>query len=337
MSNTMNTPFGYDYVIDLEDREHNGINYFTRYNKNGEREEVMSVAIDAEGPHDRYNMCDTIMCKMPTGVSVADAFKMCHMHEYGYELFFVDSGLMHLFVDGKVCMVKKGDIIQLQAGQIHSMASEEDVKWRGFFHDLDSFQNGVKTGAVASLLGDVRQDPDFMAARASLGKDFYLCEPPVYEEIPTEEMSSVRHPDRPLATYRFEGVTVKPLVRRCENAGVCELTLAELEPGYSLRYGYHSLREQFYVREGHVKLSLFGKEYDAKAGSIINVPMLAPFKITAVEKSDVYDVSGQAHWFAFLINLESIRVNDPERLKDPSTLKALKEHFKVELEAVEKA
>ena len=146
MSNVTNTPYGYDYVIDLEDRENNGINYVTRYHENGEREEVMSVALDAEGEHGRYNMCDTIMCKMPTGVTIEEAFKMCHMHEFGYETFFVDSGLMHLYVDGKVCTVKKGDIIQLQAGQVHSMATEEDVKWRGFFHDLDSFKNGVKNG-----------------------------------------------------------------------------------------------------------------------------------------------------------------------------------------------
>jgi len=335
MSNVMNTPFGYDYVIDLNDTEHNGINYFTRYNKNGEREEVMSVALDSEGPHDRYNMCDTIMCKMPTGVTVADAFKMCHMHEFGYETFFVDSGLMHLYVDGKVCDVKKGDIIQLQAGQIHSMATEEDVKWRGFFHDLDSFQNGVKINAVArSIGGDVKSDPMFLEARGSLGKDFYHCEDPVYDVIPVEEMSAVRHPSRPLAEYHFDGVTLKPLVRRCENAGVCELMLAEMEPGFRVSYGYHRKREQFYVREGLVKLELFGQEYLVKGESIINVPMLAPFSITAVEKSDVYDVSGQAHWFAFLQNLESIRVNAPARLEDPATLAELKAHFEVEAETV---
>ena len=35
MPNVMNTPYGYDYVIDLKDRENNGIRYVTRYNKNG--------------------------------------------------------------------------------------------------------------------------------------------------------------------------------------------------------------------------------------------------------------------------------------------------------------
>lgn len=331
MSNVMNTPYGYDYVIDLKDRENNGIKYVTRLNANGEREEVMSVALDAEGEHGRYNMCDTIMCKMPTGVTIDEAFKMCHTHEFGFETFFVDSGLMHLFVDGKCCMVKKGDIIQLQPGQLHSMATEEDVKWRGFLHDMDSFKNGVKNGYTANFLGDGRSDPEFMAARAAAGTDFIPCEPPVYEEIPTEEMSAVRHPDRPLAVFKFDGVTVKPITRRCENAGVCELVLAEMEPGFSMSYKYHSQREQFYVREGKVKLTLFGEEYIVTSESIINVPMLAPFTITALEKSDVYDVSGQAHWFAFLLNLESIRKNDPERLKDPETLKKLKEQFKVEV------
>ena len=330
--------FGYDFVLDLEDRENNGINYFTRYNvNNGEREEVMSVALDAEGPHGRYNMCDTIMCKMPTGVTVDEAFKMCHMHNYGYETFFVDSGLMHLYVDGKVCMVKTGDIIQLQAGQVHAMASEEDVKWRGWFHDLDSFHNGIQAGKVAARLakmGVPRDDPDFMAARMATGKDFYLCEPPVYEEIPVEEMMAVRHPDRPLAQFDFKGFSIRQITRRCENAGVSELILCRMEPGFSFSYGYHKLREQYYVRTGKVKLELFGDEYIVTGGSIINIPILAPFKITAIEQSDVYDINGQANWFPFFLNLESIRKKAPERLDDPETIKFLKEHFNVETESI---
>ena len=100
-------------------------------------------------------------------------------------------------------------------------------------------------------------------------------------------------------------------------------------------YKYHRLREQFYVREGKVKLTLFGEEYIVTSESIINVPMLAPFTITALEPSDVYDVSGQAHWFAFFLNYESICKNDPERLKDPETLKKLKAQFHVEVESID--
>ena len=36
------------------------------------------------------------------------------------------------------------------------------------------------------------------------------------------------------------------------------------------------------------KLTLFGEEYIVTSESIINVPMLAPFTITALEPSDVY-------------------------------------------------
>lgn len=329
-----NIPIGIPYVLDLDDHEGSGIPTMIRYHANGEREEEMSPVLDGEGPHGLYNVTDTVMCRMPTGVTPEEASKMAHMHTSGYETFFVDSGSMYLYTDGKRTIVRTGDIVHLQAGQMHSMASLEDVKWRGFFHDLDSFLDASQVTAVTQRIPEAADDPAFN--RAKLAADFIRCEPPVFRDVPPEEMGAVRNPARPLAAYRFDGLTVKVIVPRWENAGVTECVMAEIAAGGSLRWGYHSYREQYYVRRGRVKLSIFGEEHVAQKACIINVPKLAPFTLTALEDAEIYDMGGQTRWFAWLQDLESVRTYDPARLGDAEAMQALKDKFGVPLAAFEK-
>ena len=303
------------WSIDLEDHQASGIRDFTRYHANGEREEVMSAVMDGIGPHGLYNVTDTVMCKMPTGVTPEEASRMVHEHRLGWETFFVDSGSMYLYVDGKRCVIREGDIVQLQPRQIHSMASMEDVKWRGFFHDLDSFQTSIAVNEVADRLQPgIKQDPAFQKAQGA--KDHVRHEQPTFTDVPAETVNAVKNPARPLARFDFPGLTVKVIVPRWENGGVTELVLGEMAAGKKLSWGYHPCREQYYVRSGRVKLTLFGEERIAKAGCIINVPMLAPFTLEALEDAAVYDVGGQAEWFSFLLDYDSLRTYSPERLSE---------------------
>ena len=324
-----NIPITIPYVIDLDDHEGSGIPTLIRYHANGEREEEMSPVMDGEGPHGLFNVTDTVMCKMPTGVTPEEASKMAHMHSRGYETFFVDSGRMYLYADGKRTVVQTGDIVHLQAGQMHSMASLEDVKWRGFFHDLDSFLDGNQVTAVTQRIPGAAEDPAFQKAKAA--RDFLRCEMPVFRDVPPEEMGAVRNPSRPLAAYAFPGFTAKVIVPRWENAGVTECVMAEAEAGVTFRWGYHRCREQYYVRKGRVKLSVFGEEYEAGKSCIVNVPKLAPYSLTVLEDAEVYDMGGQTLWFSYLQDLESVRTYDPARLKDGAAMQALKDKFGIEL------
>lgn len=321
------------FIIDLDDHEGSGIKTFIRYHANGEKEEEMSAVLDGAGPHGLYNITDTVMNKTPTGVSVEEASRMVHEHKKGYELFFVDSGKMYLYVYGKRCIIQTGDIVQLQPEQIHSMVSMEDVKWRGFFHDLDSFQDSIEINEAMEKIPGGKQSPEF--SKAKLPVDHVRHEQPFFVDVPTETVNAVKHPDRPLGKFEFDGVTVKTIVPRWENGGVTELNLAELQAGTTLRWGYHPYREQYYVRKGRVELNIYGESYVAKKSCVINVPKLAPFRLTALEDAEVYDVGGQTHWFNFLLDLESIRTFNRERLNDPQTLIQLKETYRIPLEAIE--
>ena len=327
-----NIPIPFPYVIDLDDHEASGIPTMIRYHANGEEEEEMSPVIDGEGPHGLYNVTDTVMCKMPTGVTPEEASKMAHMHTYGYETFFVDSGKMYLYTDGKRTIIQEGDIVHLQAGQMHSMASIEDVKWRGFFHDLDSFLDASAVTAVTQRIPAAADDPAFQ--KAKLAADFIRCELPYYKDVPPEEMGAVRHPSRPLAAFDFPGATVKVIVPRWENAGVTECCMAELQKGAKLTWGYHSYREQYYIRKGSVRLTVFGETYTAKKGCIVQVPKLAPFSLQALEDAEVYDMGGQTKWFAFLLDFESVRHYEPERIAKPEEVQALKDKWGIQLQSL---
>ena len=319
------------WIIDLDDHQASGIRDFTRYNPNGEREEVMSAVMDGIGPHGLYNLTDTVMCRMPTGVTPEEASKMNHEHRLGFELFFVDSGSMYLYIDGRRCIIREGDILQLQPTQIHAMASIEDVKWRGFFHDLDTFNTSIEVNRVAGLLGgDVKQDPAFQKAQGV--KDHRKHEQPTYIDVPAETVNAVKNPARPLASFHFPGLTAKVIVPRWENWGVTELVLGEMKAGTKITWGYHPFREQYYVRKGKVKLSLFGEERIAGKSCVVNVPMLAPFSLEALEDAEVYDVGGQTEWFNFLLDYHSLRTYAPERLAE--ALPALKERDHVAIETI---
>ena len=101
-----------------------------------------------------------------------------------------------------------------------------------------------------------------------------------------------------------------------------------------LPWGYHPTREQYYVRSGKVKLTVFGEEYVAGKACLVNVPRLAPFTLTALEDAEVYDMGGQTKWFAFLQDYESVRTYDPARLADKAALQALKDKYGIPLESM---
>ena len=143
----------------------------------------------------------------------------------------------------------------------------------------------------------------------------------------------MKNPARPLARFEFPGLTAKVIVPRWENWGVTELVLGEMKAGTRISWGYHPCREQYYVRRGRVKLSLFGEERIAGKSCVINVPMLAPFSLEALEDAEVYDVGGQTEWFNFLLDYTSLKTYNPERLEE--ALPALKERDGVAIEAIE--
>ena len=109
-----------EFLFDLKTPETTWRGSGKHFFPNGKEASEAGMITSAEGPHGLYWCLDTIMHKVPE--EYMDTWDMPHFHVRGYETFFVDSGWMYLYVDGRKCKVVPGDIIQLQPYQQHGMA-----------------------------------------------------------------------------------------------------------------------------------------------------------------------------------------------------------------------
>ena len=286
----------------------------------------------AEGEHGLYWCLDTVMHK--NGEPGQEKTPMPHFHWRGYETFFVDSNSLWLYVDGMKAKASKGDIIQLQAGQPQGMLFLEDVKWRGTYHDFETYPEARDVGLVKRMMPDLKDDPELNALASRGMMDSNPMEPFLCKEVPTEQCPAIKNPSRPHAAYEFPGCSFRIIVERWENGGVKELDCAIMEPGFTAQWvKYPPIRELFYLRSGKVKFNICGKEFIADDECVINAPRFAPRSIEVLEKSEMYDLGGQPYWSLFLRNCEAIKHYDPDSLT-PEKLAELKKKFKIQIESI---
>ena len=323
-------------VIDLNDHDSSWLIPWKQEAPDGYVGEYQSTILMAEGPHREYSVTDSIMCAKRPEQTADEASAFSHAHKNGFETFFVDSGWMYLYVDGRKCKVVPGDIIQLHPYQQHGMAFMEDVKYRGFFHDLNSLDFAEIAQHLKDKMPEAAADPEFQKVRAEVGgMDMIMRERPVYKKVPTEEVRAVKNPDRPYASYEFPGCTVGVITTRWENAGVNEMICARLKKGAAVSWNpYPRERELYYVRHGLAEFTVYGEKHIAKEGCIVNIPRFAPHSLKVLEDSEIYDMGGKPQWFAFLQDYEAIRTYDPQRLEKPETLADLRKKFGVEVSGI---
>lgn len=316
-----------EFLFDLKDPASSWHGSSKTYFTTGDISSEAGNVIEPEGPHRLYWVLDTLMHKVPDGID-SDTVHMAHVHRNGYETFFVDSGSLWLYINNQKCLVKKGDIVQLQAGQAHGMYFLEDVKWRGTYHDYMVPDEMLDVARVAARMPEFADDPELKALDP--GMDHIRLEPLLYTEVPAEQCLAVKNPSRPWAEYAFNGVTMKIIVERWENGGTKELCCAVMEPGFTAEWEkFPVVRDLFYVRSGKVKFNIMGEEIIADDECIVNVPRFAPHSMEVLEKTEMYELGGQTMWSLFLQQYTSLLQRSPERLKDGTTLSELKKKFNV--------
>ena len=256
--------------------------------------EEQSTILMGEGPNRIFCVTDSIMHAIPEGTD-PDSSAMAHEHRFGYETFFCDSGKMYLYIDGKKCLVKEGDILHLQAGQAHGMAFLEDMKYRGFFHDMDIIGDAQAVNNLRTYMQVDYNDSEFAKARG--GNDFIVRERPCSRRFLPRRFPRSGIRTAP-AEYRLDGGQMKVLIQRWENAGVCELC-AEMEPGFTAEWVKSPGTGTCSVRSGQVRFTVYNEEFTAKAGCLVNIPKFAPHSLVALTKAQVYDVGGQTYWASF--------------------------------------
>ena len=320
------------YVYDLKDPASSWTGSSKSYFANGEVSSECGAVVGPEGPHGLYWMLDTVMKQVPADTDI-DKVHMPHYHVKGYETFFVDSGKLYLYINGQKALCQAGDIVHLQAGQAHGFGFIEEVKWRGTYHDYIVDPDVMNVAKVSSMMPEAADDPELKALNP--GMDNIKLEPFAFKEVAPEECLAIKHPDRPHAEYKFEGVDFKIIIERWENGGVKEMCCAKMQPGFTAEWDkYPKLRELFYVRKGKVKFKVMNDEFIADDECVVDIPKFAPHSIEVLEETEMYDLGGQTYWSLFMQNYESIKNNDPERFAKPETLEDLKKKFNMPIKSI---
>ena len=321
-----------EFLFDLKTPETTWRGSGKHFFPNGKEASEAGMITSAEGPHGLYWCLDTIMHKVPE--EYMDTWDMPHFHVRGYETFFVDSGKVYIYINGQRVLCQKGDIVHLQAGQAHGMKFIEEVKWRGTYHDFETYPESRDVGRVKRMMPELADDPELAACAPRGEMDNTPLEHFLYKDVPVEQCLAIKNIARPWASYDLPGCSVKVLVERWENGGVKELDCAVMQPGFTAEWVmYPPLRELLYVRSGKVKFKVLGQEFIADDECVVSIPRFAPHSLEALEHSEVYDLGGQSYWSLFFQSYEYIRTKEPERLT-PETVEALKKKFQVQIKSI---
>jgi len=315
------------YLMDLNNQE-NWLYSIELFGANGHKGEDQRTIHMPEGSDRLFCVTDSLMYPAAPDAPVDYHY---HEHKYGWEDFFVDSGGLDLYVNGKKAYVAPGDIIHLQPYEAHGMNFHAPTKYRGFMHGIANSDNAPVFAVLREKNPDAANDPD-LPRNKILGGDFHPREAPVLKEIAPEMCSSIRNISRPLETFELDGITMKMIVARWENGGLCEMWAAEMKEGFkaeSIKYPLHL--EMYYVTSGQVKFTIFDEEFVAGPECVVKVPKLAAFSITAMTDAVMYDVGGLPRWYAYLQDRASVLEYDPARAKNPAAFEALREKFDVQL------
>jgi len=316
------------FLIDLNDEE-NWINpQVLGARPDGSRGEDQRTIHLGQGVHRLFCVTDSVMYPGdPANVHF-------HEHTMGYECFFVDSGGMDLYVDGKKTYVAPGSLIHLQPRQAHGMSFRAPTKYRGFFHDMKNSDTALERALLRKNRPDIVHEPDYMARFVSSQHDTIRRDPFACVEVPVEQVSAVRHISRPLDTFVLEGVTMKMITARWENGGVNEMWAAEMAPGFHAEWvEYPTETEMFYVTAGEIEFKVYDETFIARAECVVKLPIFAPRSMTVLKEAVMYDIGGLTRWQAILQDYTSLLKNDPSKIQDPAEMAALREKYGCQIQS----
>ena len=275
-----------------------------------------------------YTMTDSLM--YPTE---KDEYMLpLHEHRKGYETFFVDSGDMDLWVNGKIARVVPGSLLHLQPYEIHRMVIRETVKFRGFFQDW----NGVDIVPTVQLLEHNYPGISgrFFEANAVKDRDFFMHESADYTRVEAEEVAAIRHPYRPLARFDLDGISMKMMIGRWETAGVREVWRMEMEEGFHAEWvDFPEYRELYYVTGGEIRFKVCEDEFVAHSECLVDIPKHLPHSIEVQKNAVVYDMGGMTCWFDLLHDYTTLLKKAPGRIANHEEMAELLEFNRCQIKS----
>jgi len=277
------------------------------------------VVLMPEGEHRLFAFTDAVMHY------AADAYQMSHHHGSGFETFFIDGGSMDFYSQGKVAKLTKGDLVHLQPYVTHGMVFHEDTRYRGIFQDWKVIDDFPETFRVKEF--DPKASEKMAASGAPVSYDFSVHDASSYVRCDPSEIDAVRNPNRPLAKFEFNGVTLGMVVARWETWGVREIWHAAMSKGFHAEWDeFPLLPELFYVTSGEVEFTVYGEKYTAYEDCLVKIPKFAPHSLVAKTDATMYDIGGLSSWYLFLHDFTDLKRTGK---LDASALADLKRKYSV--------
>ena len=329
----------YQYLYDLNDQK-NWINPKLIRRPDGTISEDIHIISFSQGKDSLYRVTDSTLFPVAPGT---EEIQRHHSHHGGFEFFYWLTGSQHWCVNNKVAYCDAGKFTIVHPYDRHGGIFHEPSRKIGFFHNMPLSQDDSDAGVLLDQYRPgAKKSPDFPSINDNeyhsgppLSDNFGAEPPTEIEEVPWEEMPNIRHISKPLAEFKFDGVTMKMLSSRWENWGVVEIWGAEMEKGFCAEWNKYPIRhEMYFIPKGKVKFKVYDEEFIAYDECIVKIPKYAEHSIEVLEDTVMYDVGGQTFWFEYLMDLFSIKKNDPARYNDPAAMAALKRRHGCEIKSI---
>ena len=269
------------------------------------------------GPYEKNEMSETVYQK--------GAFVGYHEHRRGFETFFIRKGKVECTVRGKRFVLEEGDIIHLPPYVAHGFVHLEDgTVWRELFQEINLAQKIANKNLVQKSYPGLYEDPDFQEIYQDDYRRIVRLDP-VPEDVPKESMQEVRTPGFAYSTYHFDGLTMRLVIGRWECNGVKEVWEADMEPGLEIHWDYPFPEEElFYIRSGKIKFKVLDEEFVAEDDCLVHIPPYTVHSLEVLENAKVYDCGCSARLLDLFEDIDSLKANSPEKLKDEDYMKQFK-------------
>jgi len=250
-----------------------------------------------------------------------------HEHTTGFETFLIDGGAIEILSLGKKAAGRKGDIVHIMPYTPHSIHTLEDNSiWRAFHQGLWLSPHMVEERGFRDRHWDAAFAPEFRQESNRRKNDAWVdYQFPECRDVPASEIPALRTFDSELASYSFEGITLKLKVGRWETRGVKEVWQLHLASGYSLSWNErHPFTHLYDVFNGSVRVTLEGMDpFTANARDLLHIPRWLSGKIEALEETVLLDVGCQGFLTRFMDNINTVKANEPAKLKDKAYVKEI--------------
>ena len=330
----------YQYLFDLND-EKNWINPKKLFRSDGTISEDIHFIHFSLGPESLFRVTDSVLYPSEMG-EIEDCYH--HSHHVGFEYFYWLTGTQDYYVNNKKTVLNEpGFFTLVQPYERHGIVFRSPCRKVGFFHHMPlSAEDNASSALLGHYKPNARSSPDFPRGDGDSTSvalplpDTYGCEPPTeYVELPCEQMSNVKHISRPMAEFHFDGVTMKMIISRWENWGVLEVWGAEMEKGFYAEWNtFPTMTEMYFIADGEVKFKVYDEEFIAHKECIVKIPRYAEHSIEVLSDTVMYDVAAKTFWFDYLMDLFSIKKNDPDRYNDKAAMAALKNKYGCQIKTI---